>query len=480
MAENKNTGTVDVKVRETKGGQKWILRAAIVLLVLIFLGGMAWGANDILNRAKQENPVTQPDDTILSPPQGNAGVYGYVERALQLAVREKPKLFADTSYSWDMESLKLTGDGASGDDLARLVNTVGLIAPEITARLHEWAPVQESEYGEDISSMLWQPCLDAAALEESACEFVFYCCAVCGKESGEPEDICPQCESEDAFYENYRTNYTLTMRLADGSADIAANFHAPQTDAIREQLAQVLANYAEIESLVCTYRNAQIIAQVSRESTETQSLRYNAAIDVEARLRLREAFSSAGTVTLRFTLGKKTSFGFTWPGIALSKRELVLDKRDSTQLSAVVSAPLGEATPVTWQSSNPEICAVEDGYLDAGSEYGEAEITVSFTLDGKTYSDTCVVQVKIPVEGVKLNRKTLTLAAGESKQLKATVSPRDATYKSIKWHSENPLTATVDENGLVRAVAPGTAVIYATTQDGRYYTGCVTTVEEAE
>jgi len=72
----------------------------------------------------------------------------------------------------------------------------------------------------------------------------------------------------------------------------------------------------------------------------------------------------------------------------------------------------------------------------------------------------------VKVEGVSLNASELALYAGQNYQLTATVTPANATNRHVVWSSDNSAVATVDANGNVTGVGPGTAVITATTADG--------------
>ena len=72
----------------------------------------------------------------------------------------------------------------------------------------------------------------------------------------------------------------------------------------------------------------------------------------------------------------------------------------------------------------------------------------------------------IYVNGIYLNSTYQSLNVNETFQLTATVTPENATNKKVVWKSSNPSVATVDNNGLVRAIAPGSATITATTADG--------------
>ena len=99
--------------------------------------------------------------------------------------------------------------------------------------------------------------------------------------------------------------------------------------------------------------------------------------------------------------------------------------------------------------------------LRAGSR--EEQITVS-----QTDSDW------IPVSGISLDVTSINLSAGESYQLTATVSPDNATDKTVTWSSSDTNVATVS-NGIVQAVAEGTSTI--TVNAGGKSATCIVTVK---
>ena len=70
------------------------------------------------------------------------------------------------------------------------------------------------------------------------------------------------------------------------------------------------------------------------------------------------------------------------------------------------------------------------------------------------------------VTSIELDKTTATVIEGQSLQLTATVLPEDATNKVLNWATSNAAVATVNGNGLVTAIAPGSATITATTTDG--------------
>ncbi len=72
----------------------------------------------------------------------------------------------------------------------------------------------------------------------------------------------------------------------------------------------------------------------------------------------------------------------------------------------------------------------------------------------------------IAVESISISDSEIDLIVGDEYTLTATISPEDATDKSITWKSSNRAIATVDENGKVTAVAVGTVSIYASSSNG--------------
>lgn len=99
------------------------------------------------------------------------------------------------------------------------------------------------------------------------------------------------------------------------------------------------------------------------------------------------------------------------------------------------------------------------------------------SADGKTYTFTIQYpEISIQVLGVTLDKQTMSLTAGSTGTLTATINPSDAANKSLTWISDNTAVATVNENGKVTAVAEGTANITVKTVDGEKTAVCAVTV----
>ena len=164
-------------------------------------------------------------------------------------------------------------------------------------------------------------------------------------------------------------------------------------------------------------------------------------------------------------------------GVSLDKNTDSITAGSTDQLTATVEPSDASNKSVSWESDNTFVATVDDNGLVTAVAEGTANITVT-TADG-SYTATCVVTVQtvtVAVTGVSLDKNTDSITAGFTDQLTATVEPSDASNKSVSWESDNTLVATVDDNGLVTAVAEGTANITVTTADGSYTATCVVTV----
>ena len=99
---------------------------------------------------------------------------------------------------------------------------------------------------------------------------------------------------------------------------------------------------------------------------------------------------------------------------------------------------------------------------------------------GSVISDAAALTVNaaanVPVTSVTLDKTSLGLTEGETAQLNATVLPENATNRNVIWSSNAPGVATVDSSGNVTAVAPGTATITVTTEDGNKTATCTVIV----
>lgn len=107
----------------------------------------------------------------------------------------------------------------------------------------------------------------------------------------------------------------------------------------------------------------------------------------------------------------------------------------------------------------------------SGSYFCKYTPTADFTI---TFGGKAQYVPTIAVTGITLNKTVLNLTVGGEETLQATVTPANATNKTVTWSSDTTTVATVNNSGKVVAVAQGTAVIYATA--GNESSACTVTV----
>ena len=116
-------------------------------------------------------------------------------------------------------------------------------------------------------------------------------------------------------------------------------------------------------------------------------------------------------------------------------------------------------TKVSWSSSKSSVASVDQKGSVTALSVGSATITAS--AGGKSASCKVTVIAKtIAVSGITLDKTELSLNVGEEYQLKATISPSNASEKNLSWSSLSSSIATV-KDGLVKGVSVGETEITA-------------------
>jgi hypothetical protein len=117
---------------------------------------------------------------------------------------------------------------------------------------------------------------------------------------------------------------------------------------------------------------------------------------------------------------------------------------------------------------------LDDVYVPEGSvaAYEAAAVWEDFNIRP--------IIVNVNVDGVTLDEEEVTLdISSPAHQLTATVSPNNATNKTVIWISSNESVATVNSNGLVTPLSAGTTKISVTTIDGNFSDTCTVTVTQS-
>ena len=166
--------------------------------------------------------------------------------------------------------------------------------------------------------------------------------------------------------------------------------------------------------------------------------------------------------------------------VSLNKSEMTLTEGESETLAATVTPENAENKSIIWSSNNEAVATVDANGTVIAKRAGTAVITATST-NGKSAGCTVTVEKKqIPVTEVRLSESTVGIVEGSTYKLTATVLPENTTdSKNVSWSSNNEAVATVDANGNVTAKRAGTAVITATSTNGKT-AGCTVTVSKKE
>lgn len=142
------------------------------------------------------------------------------------------------------------------------------------------------------------------------------------------------------------------------------------------------------------------------------------------------------------------------PGIAFDKTSFMMYVGDSQKINATVNIVGDGDKTLTWLSSDETVATVSGGTVKAL----KAGMSIIVATCGE-YSASCTVTVA-PVEttGVSLDKTAVTVYIGESVELKATVSPENATNKTVLWSSLDTSVVSI-YNGRVTGVSAGSTVV---------------------
>ena len=155
---------------------------------------------------------------------------------------------------------------------------------------------------------------------------------------------------------------------------------------------------------------------------------------------------------------------------------------DKIQLTSTLAGSPTNQT-VVYKSSNPEVASflgetwqTPDGEMRQETEKTDTKVQLNVvgagtttitaaSADGEVSVSFTLNTTKVDATSVTVEPAEVSISSGRSKQLKATVAPKDTTRYKVRWESTNENIATVDENGKVTATGVGDVDIKAISDD---------------
>ena len=149
--------------------------------------------------------------------------------------------------------------------------------------------------------------------------------------------------------------------------------------------------------------------------------------------------------------------------VTVSPKTKYLAKGKSFYVTATVTGSSNKK--VKWTSSKKSVATVTSGGKVKAKKLGTTYIKAT-AKDGSGAYARCKVRVVRKVKKIKLNRYSGRLLVGSTLKLKATVLPKNATIKSVKWTTNKKSIATVSSTGRVLGTGEGIVKIKASAKDG--------------
>ena len=151
-------------------------------------------------------------------------------------------------------------------------------------------------------------------------------------------------------------------------------------------------------------------------------------------------------------------------GVRILESSLTIPKGKSQKLTTEVQPATATNQKLTWSSSNPKVATASNGTVSAKGT-GTCTITAE-AADGSGATASVSVTVIQGVTGIKFQQSKVVIFKGDTYTSRATVSPQDATDKSMNWSSSNNSVASVNDSGVVTAKSTGKVTITAVARDG--------------
>ena len=199
--------------------------------------------------------------------------------------------------------------------------------------------------------------------------------------------------------------------------------------------------------------------------TLTQNSTNQATVKLKAPFQGTKAVTCKATYTMYGTKTYTHYFTCNPVNVSLYPTAMTLDVGQSQTIQWQFSPSNTQyGATVSFSSSDLNVASVDfNGKVTA---IGAGNATITATTNYGTTA-TCVVTVNPAIAtSISLSQTTLNLAVGGTQTLIATVLPEFTSNKTVTWQSSNNNVATVNDNGKVTGISPGTVSITATTTDG--------------
>ena len=445
------------KLDSNQSRKKFIFAGVTVFLIALFVFGTVFGAKYILS---YEGTQELPKETAAPVEKEGNDALEAMKTYLN-ETRSFTSVKLDTRYhvSVPEEDIKVISDGVDGEGLLKFIrgNIENTIASGYTAL------DVSGEYGEDFSSRL--PVFDFTADDGITAGLI--------TNEENPGELLGHISFE--------------KRGADDLEGLPVFAVFDEND-VRERVNEAVSSFGSdvaVNNLDITYDKLDIDAFCTAEGksggSEMNRLVYSRSCIADFDAEFLGELAPYGKQHISMRVNVSEEFIFTRVSFDIVKDVYFIEKGDSDEINRkIVSGDSVTDITVTWESSAPDVLSVDKKGFYKGHKISAEPVTVTgtYVFNGVTYTDTVEFYVREPVESVKLSEKEIQLSVGDTFTLSPVIEPEDATLQGVYWFSTDENTVTVDENGNIKAVAPGEAGVYVITFDGNFKKTCAVSVTE--
>ena len=440
------------KLDANKKRKKLIFAAVTVVLISFFVIGTVFGGMYILSYEGTEALPEAPKNYMNLPSDEADTVATFISLTEKTKRYDGTKL--DVSFDVNIPDDSIVISGEKAESVKPLFSHIKGSVVSLISGLYE-SERAKGEYGTDFSSLLYSTAFNA---DDAKVEVVY----------NEETD------------KDIKFVFTFDEKSFEENGKLAEIFSTAVSSQVKTGVVEKLSEMVKISDMNIDYESFVVDADIEREKRVLNGAYFRRTCKVSCTLEFIGEYADFGTLDLSFTLELSKNYRFTRVEMFFTQDIFYVTKGASDEIKTKI---LSDESPadcvITYTSSNPEVLSVDGRFFKAHKVSAEpVTLTAEYSYHGVKYTDTCEFYVIVPVEGVKQQEKEATLKKGETKELKAVISPDDATLTKVYWFTTDESIVSVDENGKITAKNEGTASVYCITHDGNFKSSCAVTVSE--
>ena len=434
--------------------KKLIFGSIIALLIVMFCGGIFLGIQKVLlTEGTMELPAPPPVYISGEPADAEEGIALFTKlltEAAQKSAQNRAKLSVSTDISVDGDSISNTADDSALNAVLKYMKD------DLASQAEELSYSLATGFGEDFTDKLipvsFSPA-DTAGFESAA-------------NNGTPSERYLKFVFKDAPFPE--------------SGVLADNFRMKNTDGVFAAMKEKCTDIFGVTGSEIICSGFEISVRYNAETDELLTVEYRRNYRITLDMSFTGELTQLGEKTVAFDLCGNEKYEFTYAGLRLSDTVMWLEKGETDNVQVFRTAD--EDVAVTWTSSDELTAQVDDeGYIKGVTVSAQPVIiTAAFDYLGNTYSQTCTVYVRTPVEEVRHTEREYEMNVGDTYTPDTVFKPEKAEIRQLYWFTEDASIASVDANGIITAAAPGTVNVYSISLDGNYRASVAITVKGGE